>query len=40
MAAQEIKMKESVLGQVAETVAEEVNQEWAVAKMPALIPDR
>ena len=39
MAAQEIKMKESVLGQASEAVAEEVNQEQ-VAEMPALIPDR
>ena len=32
-------MKESVLGQVSETVVEEVNDD-RVAAMPALIPDR
>jgi hypothetical protein len=39
MAAQEIKMKESFLGQVTETVVDEVNDE-RVAEMSALIPDR
>jgi hypothetical protein len=34
-----MKTKESVLGQVSETVAEEVNDDQ-VAAMPALIPDR
>jgi len=34
-----MKMKETVLGQVAETVVEEVNDD-RVAAMSALIPDR